>query len=241
MNQKIKWLLFPGLNLHARLRKCFIGKRLGTAEHGAIRRVLDAGCGNGMLSYESWKKGNTVLGVSLKDEVQRNKELFNGYLGITEDRLEFRVCNLHDIRTLGLQFDEIICSEVLEHIKDDATVIQAFADVLRPGGTLHLCAPNAEHPHNAAKPLDFDERGGHVRPGYTFETYRLLLEPAGFTIVEECGIGGNIRQLFNLPIVRTNNACVAMICFLAAQPFLFLDSSDPAVPYSLYVRCCRKE
>ena len=130
-----------------------------------------------MLSYQSYLKGNRVTGVSIKEgEVARNKVLFNDYLGIPEDRLTFAVHNLYEIQSLNRRFDEIICTEVLEHIERDQEVCRLFFEILKPGGVLHLCCPNADHTDNQSHMLDESESGGHVRAGYNF---RLIQGAAG--------------------------------------------------------------
>ncbi|MBN1268936.1 MAG: methyltransferase domain-containing protein [Kiritimatiellae bacterium] len=243
LRESIKWLLFPGFNLHARLRWRILPGHFGGAEPGRERLVLDAGCGNGMLSYRSFQRGNRVLGISIKEgEIERNRHLFNVRLGIPEERLEFRVWNLYEIDKLGLQFDEIICSEVLEHIVRDVEVCRSFWSALRPGGVLHLCCPNADHPDNRRHHLDEQEHGGHVRPGYTLDSYRALLEPIGFRIAETVGLGGPIRQGFNRRIIAAQEAgrhALAGLLFAVGAPLARLDPPNPRVPYSLYVRATR--
>ena len=244
LRERLKWLLFPGLNLHARLRYKVLPKYFFRAAPGQDRLVLDAGCGNGMLSYQSCLLGNRVIGVSIKkNEAERDRRLFNEFLGIDEAHLSFQVRNLYEIESLRFTFDEIICSEVLEHIVRDADVCRSFWKILKPGGSLHLCCPNADHPDNRRTPLDKHERGGHVRPGYTMETYRALLGPIGFTIVESLGIGGPVRQGFNRHIRETQEVlgpASGFPIFLAALPFLWLDSAEPKVPYSIYVRAVKQ-
>src|SRR5262245_29249806 len=98
MRERVKWSLFPGLNLHARLRWKELPRRFGTARPGESRLVLDAGCGNGMLSYRAYERGNRVVGVSIEAEkVARCRRLFNEHLQIPVERLDFRVHNLYDI------------------------------------------------------------------------------------------------------------------------------------------------
>ena len=238
----LKWLLFPGLNLHSRLRTRLIPRYLGRARTDEDRRVLDAGCGNGALAYQAYRLGNRVLGVSIKSEVDRNCELFHRELGIPRDYLDFRAVNLYDIDSLDQRFDEIVCTEVMEHIRGDRQVCESLFGLLRPGGTLHLCCPNANHPYHQAYPLDPDESGGHVRPGYTEQSYRELLEPIGFQLSECVGIGGPVRQACNRVITSAQESlgyAAGLAAFLAIGWLGALDGPNPAVPFSLYVRATR--
>ena len=205
-------------------------------------QVLDAGCGNSLLSHQAYLKGNRVIGVSIKDEVIRNRELFNQFHGIPEERLSFRDVNLYDIESMEERFDEIICCEVMEHIKGDEQVCRSFFNILKPGGVLHLCCPNADHRFHKNYPLDPDETGGHVRPGYTATTYRELLEPIGFELSEPIGLGGPIRHLCNEPITRVQNVgglLLGLPAFALLAPWVAFDTNSPAVPFSLYVRAVK--
>ncbi len=242
LRESIKWALFPGLNLHARLRNQVMPTYMGQPRNGEERLVLDAGCGNGMLSYQAYLKGNRVIGVSIKDEVDRNKKLFNNHLGIPDSKLSFLAHNLYEIESLDRQFDEIVCCEVLEHIKGDEQVCRSFYNILKPGGVLHLCCPNSEHPDHVNYPLDPDETGGHVRPGYTHATYKALLEPIGFQVSDPIGLGGPIRQTCNKPITRMHGVGglpLAMASFALLAPWSVFDTRDPKVPYSLYVQATK--
>jgi SAM-dependent methyltransferase len=211
--------------------------------NGEERMVLDAGCGNGMLSYQSYLKGNRVLGVSVKEgEVTRDRALFNDYLQIPRERLEFRLHNLYDVRALDMAFDEIICTEVLEHIERDEEVCRSFFDILKPGGVLHLCCPNAEHPDHKAHALDEAESGGHVRAGYTAESYKTLLEPIGFETAEPVGLGGPARQACNKRITQAQyvgRLPLGLLTYTMLAPFASLDGGEPKLPYSLYIRAVK--
>ena len=123
IRDQIKWWLFPGLNLHARLRYRRLPRFFGRSSNGQDCTVLDAGCGNGMLAYQSYLCGNRVVAISIKEgEVERNRRLFNGRLGIPEDRLSFSLHNAYDLGSLGMEFDEIICSEVLSAACSDPSM-----------------------------------------------------------------------------------------------------------------------
>lgn len=244
LHDHVKSLLFPGINLHARLRRRLLPPYFGSTGSPQGLRVLDAGCGNGMLSYCSFLKGNRVRGISIKEnEVAKCRQFFNGFRGIPEDRLRFDIRNLYDLDASDGEYDEIICSEVIEHLSDDRKVVRHFHDRLKPGGVLHLCTPNAEHPDNIAHHLDENEQGGHVRPGYTVASLQELLETAGFTITGRLGVGGPIRQAFNKRIIETERSlgfAAGFLVFSAALPWLWLDPREPRVPYSIYLRAVKE-
>lgn len=242
MRDRIKWWLFPGLNLHARLRNRVLPRYFGRSTDAHRRDVLDAGCGNGMLAYQSYLRGNRVLGISIKEgEIERDQRLFNGMLGVPKDRLEFRVHNIYELDKIDRKFDEIICTEVLEHIADDDNVCRSFFNALKPGGVLHLCCPNADHPDHAAMHLDEDESGGHVRAGYTEATYRQLLGSVGFDIAEIVGLGGRVRQSINKRITQAQSGgfLAGLALFLVTWPLHNVDGERADPPYSLYVRAAR--
>jgi SAM-dependent methyltransferase len=246
MKTRLKWSLFPGVNLHARLRFRRLPRYFSEGSQ-AGREVLDAGSGNGMLAYQAWKRGNRVVGVSFKgSEVVGCRRLFNDHLGIPASKLRFMEGNLYALDFSEGAFDEIICSEVLEHLRRDKEVCQSFWRLLKPGGVLHLCAPNAVHPYNISFPLDPEERGGHVRPGYTLETWRALLEPIGFRIQVSEGLGGPIRQFFNRRIKETQErfgAWAGVPLFVLAQLFLPFESraAEARMPFSIYVQATKPE
>lgn len=238
----LKWLMFPGTNLHARLRYRKLANFLVEFDDEGSA-TLDAGSGNGMLAYQSYLKGSKVLAVSIKDsEVDGCRKLFNEYLGISSERLSFEYGNLYELNQwTKRRFGQIICSETLEHIENDVEVCRSFWSLLEPGGVLHVCAPNADHPYNKQFPLDEDELGGHVRHGYTVETYRQLLEPLGFQIEQVVGLGGPIRQAFNRGIKETQGrfgAAAGLPLFLLALVALPFERRDvnPPVPFSIYVK-----
>ncbi len=240
LRERLKWQLFPGLNLHARLRYRTLPRYFGGPQDGEERLVLDAGCGNGMLSHESFRKGNRVIGISIKEaEVARNRRMFNDFHRVPEDRLSFRVHNLYDVEALCLEFDEIICTEVLEHIEGDKEVCRSFWNVLKPGGVLHLCCPNADHPDHRRQHLDAYEAGGHVRAGYTWDSYQALLQPIGFRLSQPMGLGGPLRQACNKRITRAQEIgglALGLPAFAALWPLSWFGTDDATVPYCLYVR-----
>jgi 2-polyprenyl-3-methyl-5-hydroxy-6-metoxy-1,4-benzoquinol methylase len=230
----VKRLLYPGLDLNTRCRLRFLPPffRSGDIE------TLDAGFGNGAFAHAAYKKGNSVLGVTIwQHELDRTQALFN-FMKIPDERVQLKVMNIYDLRSLNRQFDQIICLETLEHIARDSEVVQMFADLLRPNGRLILCCPNAMHPHHNLGRTDEPETGYHVRDGYTLESYEALLKPAGLRIVKSVGLGSPwLIRLDGIlrPIRGRLGEVLSVPFFLLMLPFTLLDYVNPPVPYSLAV------
>lgn len=233
-----KRLLFPGLDLHTRCRYRFLPRYF---QPGPIS-TLDVGCGNGALSYAAYKLGNSVVGVTNNpDQVSKVCALFSA-LGLDGDRFRFEVCDIRDLIRLNRKFNQIICSETLEHIRQDDVVIRDFYNLLRPGGILHLSCPFRLHPEHNFGRTGVPEDGRHVRDGYTLESYRSLLEPAGFKIVKSVGLGSPALVRLDKFTRRIRNKAGDMLAlpfFLLTWPLQALDFTDPNVPYSLYVKAVK--
>jgi SAM-dependent methyltransferase len=235
----LKRALFPGLDLHTRCRYRYLPRLFRS---GPID-TLDAGCGNGALAYAAYKLGNRVLGISVRaDEIHRNQEYFGSLLANC-DRLQFLEMNIYDLPHLDRKFDQIVCTETLEHVSRDAEAVASFANLLRPGGVLHLCCPFSRHPSNNLGRVAGPEDGGHVRDGYTLETYQCLLSAAGLEIVACGGLGSpllvDLDRWISTLRGRYGDAA-ALPFFLACLPLSLLDRPNPRMPLSLYVQATRR-
>jgi len=234
---RAKWLLFPGVDLHTRSRYRFLPRffRRGNVE------TLDAGCGNGALAFAAYRLGNVVLGVTNSPEdVAKSRALFSE-VGVDGSRLQFEVCNLYELSRLGRKFDQIICSETLEHIIDDDRVVETFHEILNDGGVLHLCCPNAAHRlHNLGRTAE-PEDGRHVRDGYTFESYRTLLARHNLQIVAVAGLGSPLLTSLD-QVVRGTMRRLGVLGLPVLLPALVLarmDRLEHRNPFSLYVQAIK--
>jgi cyclopropane fatty-acyl-phospholipid synthase-like methyltransferase len=237
----LKWMFFPGLDLHTRSRYRILPQFF---VEGSVK-TLDAGCGNGALAYAAYRRGNVVLGLTFDGaQVERARDFFS-FLAVSNGRLKFDVLNLYDLHNLKTTFDQIICSETLEHIRDDKKIIALFSCLLSDGGLLHLCCPNADHPAHRLGRFDDPEDGGHVRDGYTFESYRRLLEPAGFRIEKCAGIGSPAVEFLDRTIrsIRSRLGDLAAVpLFLLVYPLtLLFDQINPSCPFSVYVLAVKEK
>jgi 2-polyprenyl-3-methyl-5-hydroxy-6-metoxy-1,4-benzoquinol methylase len=160
-------------------------------------RTFDAGCGNGGFSVYAARAGNEVVAASFSEgelEAARRRAAILGVEGIEFRTLDLR--NLGDhIDELG-RFDQIICLETIEHLKDDVKLVKGLAQMLEPGGQLLLSTPFDEH--NAlfreTRHPSTVEDGSHVRYGYSHERLRSILGEAGLELRDEGFVSGIISQ-----------------------------------------------
>ncbi|HEX4873061.1 MAG TPA: bifunctional 2-polyprenyl-6-hydroxyphenol methylase/3-demethylubiquinol 3-O-methyltransferase UbiG [Nevskiaceae bacterium] len=105
------------------------------------RRVVDVGCGGGLLSEALALRGAEVLGLDLAEasiEVARLHALETGLAqpqAALGERLRYRLCGAETLAAEQPEaFDLVCCLEMLEHVPDPAAVVAACARLLRPGG-----------------------------------------------------------------------------------------------------------
>jgi SAM-dependent methyltransferase len=232
-------LAYPGLDLHTRNRAALC-KFWNTGP----RDVFDAGSGNGYFSWLAYKSGAHVIGISFNSEqVKKASKFLVKFKNADPRRLWFERRNLYELSEENRRFDEILCYEVLEHVRRDLDVIAQFYRLLRPGGVLHLCCPYRLHPRHQAEVLDVSESGGHVRAGYTFQDYRALLEPAGFIISRCVGIGPPAVYYADRILRAIRNRVgdwLALPLLPFFLPVVWLARFDPKTPFSLYVTAIKQ-
>ncbi len=106
----------------------------------ADRRVVDIGCGGGILAEAMAASGARVTGIDLADaslQVARLHALDSG-LGI-----DYRLISAERLATEAPgQFDVVTCMEMLEHVPDPASIVRACAQLVRPGGWVFLSTIN---------------------------------------------------------------------------------------------------
>jgi len=117
--------------------------RLGWIDESADlrgKRVLDVGCGGGILSEAMAGQGAEVTGIDLSDEALKVAELHLLESGKTVSYRKAAVEELAQERPES--FDVVTCMEVLEHIPDPASHAQACARLLAPGGQVFFATIN---------------------------------------------------------------------------------------------------
>ncbi len=95
-------------------------------------RVLDVGCGGGILAESLARKGGIVTGIDVAPRVLATAKLHLHESGLAVDYQEKPVEDLVQESPEG--FDVITCMEMLEHVPDPASIIQSIEKLLKPGG-----------------------------------------------------------------------------------------------------------
>ena len=117
--------------------------RLGyVAERTPLRgaRVLDVGCGAGLLSEALAREGAQVTALDLAPELVKVARLHGLESGV---KVDYRLQSVESLAAeMQGQFDAITCMEMLEHVPDPGSIIRACATLLRPGGKLYLSTLN---------------------------------------------------------------------------------------------------
>ncbi|WP_296869652.1 bifunctional 2-polyprenyl-6-hydroxyphenol methylase/3-demethylubiquinol 3-O-methyltransferase UbiG [Tibeticola sp.] len=107
----------------------------------AGRRVLDVGCGGGILAEAMARKGADVLGIDLAEKSLKVAQLHALETGVANLRYrEVTVEALAAEQPAG--FDVVTCMEMLEHVPDPASVVRACAALVKPGGWVFFSTLN---------------------------------------------------------------------------------------------------
>jgi 2-polyprenyl-6-hydroxyphenyl methylase/3-demethylubiquinone-9 3-methyltransferase len=106
----------------------------------ANKRVLDVGCGGGILAEAIAKKGATVKGIDLSEKALKVAELHSLESGIA---VRYELVSAEDLaaREAG-QYDVVTCMEMLEHVPDPSAVVRACAALVKPGGRVFFSTLN---------------------------------------------------------------------------------------------------
>jgi SAM-dependent methyltransferase len=145
--------------------------------------VLDVGSGSGYLAHALAEAHNCIICLdismenlrSVKKGTSANVLLINS----TAETLPFRTGS----------FDKVLCTEVLEHIREDRKALDELARILKPGGILVMTVPCSDFAFPSLIETlhiktvhDYDGPERHFRKGYTLSGLSHSLEKAGMVL-----------------------------------------------------------
>ncbi|WOT06811.1 bifunctional 2-polyprenyl-6-hydroxyphenol methylase/3-demethylubiquinol 3-O-methyltransferase UbiG [Shewanella youngdeokensis] len=104
------------------------------------KKILDVGCGGGILSESMARIGADVTGLDMGEEPLDIARLHALETGVTVNYIK-NTAEAHRDENLQ-QYDVVTCMEMLEHVPDPSSVIQACADMVKPGGFVFFSTIN---------------------------------------------------------------------------------------------------
>jgi len=107
----------------------------------AGKRVIDIGCGGGILSDSMARKGALVTGIDLSAKALRVAQLHALEAGTTNVSYEEISAEAMAQEHPG-EFDVVTCMEMLEHVPDPGSVVRACSALVKPGGWVFLSTLN---------------------------------------------------------------------------------------------------
>jgi 2-polyprenyl-6-hydroxyphenyl methylase/3-demethylubiquinone-9 3-methyltransferase len=182
------------------------------------KTVLDVGCGGGILTDSLARAGAIATGIDLSTKVLRVAQLHA--LDAQTNNVQYREISAEALAAEApASFDAVTCMEMLEHVPDPASVVQACAALVKPGGWVFFSTIN-RNPKSFVMAILGAEYVLNMVPRGTHE-YAKLLRPselagfcrqAGLTVSHSKGLSYNpLTQRFWL------NSDTSVNYMLAAQ------------------------
>lgn len=102
-------------------------------------RLLDVGCGGGILSEPMARLGANVTAI---DASAPNIEAAKHHAEQMNLKIDYACRTLEQVHASGRRFEVILAMEILEHVADRATLLEMLAETLAPGGSLFVSTFN---------------------------------------------------------------------------------------------------
>lgn len=104
------------------------------------KRIIDIGCGGGILAESMAKKGGNITGIDLSEKALKVADLHSLETGVN---VKYELIAAEDIAAReAASFDVVTCMEMLEHVPDPAAVVHACAKLAKPGGKIFFSTIN---------------------------------------------------------------------------------------------------
>lgn len=180
------------------------------------KQIIDVGCGGGILSESMARCGATVTGIDMAQDSLNVARLHALEAGVTLNYQQATAEQYADSH--GEQFDVVTCMEMLEHVPEPMSVVQACADLAKPGGMLFFSTLNKTWKAyllaiiGAEQVMKLVPKGTHefskfIRPSQLMQ----YIERAGLEVIDTTGLHYNpITESFKVgPGVDVNYIVVA--------------------------------
>ncbi|RBI77595.1 bifunctional 3-demethylubiquinol 3-O-methyltransferase/2-polyprenyl-6-hydroxyphenol methylase [Roseovarius sp. TE539] len=157
---------------------------LGTSRPFAGLRVLDIGCGGGLLCEPMARLGADVVGA---DAAERNIPVAQLHAEQSGLEIDYRHTTAEALAAQDERFDVVLNMEVVEHVPDPAEYLAACAALVRPGG-LHLCSTINRNTKSFAMAIVGAEYVMRWLPKGTHEWSKFITPEELYKLLESAGL-----------------------------------------------------
>lgn len=160
------------------------------------KKTLDVGCGEGVFTRELALRGFDVTGVDVDVDAiaaaEHNKKLL-------QVEYQTRVGDAAHLPFADGSFEQVISTDVIEHVAEPITALREIRRVLKPGGTFVVTVPTPKYLAHPFFNYDFSQHLkniGHIHHGWFSEEFARMLASANFRVDEYRYYGHWPLQLF---------------------------------------------
>lgn len=147
-------------------------------------RLLDIGCGGGLLCEPMARLGAEVVGA---DAAERNIPVAQVHAAQSGLEIDYRHTTAEALAAAGEQFDVVLNMEVVEHVADPLAYLTACRALLKPGG-LHLCSTINRNPKSFAMAIVGAEWVMRWLPKGTHEWQKFITPDELYALLEKAGM-----------------------------------------------------
>ncbi|MBY5933363.1 bifunctional 2-polyprenyl-6-hydroxyphenol methylase/3-demethylubiquinol 3-O-methyltransferase UbiG [Tateyamaria omphalii] len=155
-------------------------------------RILDIGCGGGLLAEPMARLGADVVGA---DAAERNIPVARVHAEQSRLTIDYRHTTAEDMAAAGEQFDVVLNMEVVEHVADPLSYLTACRQLLKPGG-LHICSTINRNPKSYMMAIIGAEHVMRWLPKGTHEWNKFITPDELFDLMRNAGLDPVDRKGF---------------------------------------------
>ena len=147
-------------------------------------RILDIGCGGGLLCEPMCRLGAEIVGV---DAAERNIPVAQAHARQSGLDIDYRHTTAEAMAAASEQFDVVLNMEVVEHVADPQAYLTACQQLLKPGG-LHICSTINRNPKSFAVAIVGAEWVMRWLPKGTHEWNKFITPDELYALISTAGL-----------------------------------------------------